>query len=135
MGGVEAGDELLAREEGDPHGLARVGRAAGAEAADRGVGAGGREAVVVLLAGRQEPVLQAHAGGVVAVGLDRHLRAVDDVGEIGFGRDLEVDDGRAVELVEPRPQRDRARPGLAGGHALAEHAVERRRAGAARHQR
>ncbi len=131
MRAVEAGDELLAREEGDPDGLARVGRARGAKAAGRGIGARRREPVVVLLPGREEAVLQSHARGVVAVRLDRHLRAVDDVREAGVGRDLEIDDGGPVELGEARPQGDRPRSRLARRDALQEGAVERRRTGLA----
>ena len=59
VGGVVAGLVVLAGEEGDPGGLARVGRPRGGEAPDGAVDRAGDEAVVVALARLEHGVLGA----------------------------------------------------------------------------
>ena len=98
---VVAGLVVLAGEEADPDRLARVGRARGAEAADRAVDRAGDEAVVVALARLEHRVLGAVVDRV-AVGRarDRGL-AVDHAAEVGVGGDLDLQ--ARVARRGPRP--------------------------------
>jgi hypothetical protein len=128
MGGVEARDELLAGEEGDPDGLARARGPGGAKATDGRRAGRRREAVVVLLARPEEGAAHALVDGEVGRGVGRRRPARDHVGEAGVARDLVADVGRGGDAVKARPQGDGVGRGLARGDALGEGALGGRRA-------
>ncbi|MDQ3275672.1 MAG: hypothetical protein M3Q39_11780, partial [Actinomycetota bacterium] len=106
VGFVEARLVVLAGEEADAHGLARVARARGDEAPDRGVDPAGCEAVEVLLAGSQ-PLADAGAHHVVAHLRGAHPLGVHDVAEAGVAGDLQVQGAGALDAVDAAPQRHR----------------------------
>ena len=116
--GVEAGDELLTREEPDPDRLTGALRPRGAEPAGRRVLVLGLEAVEVLVAWLQPR--HARLGREVELLRDDRLAVAHDVLEVLVPGHLPPDDRAVVDALDPRPQGDAAGGGLAGGHALLE---------------
>jgi hypothetical protein len=115
---VEAVREVLAREERELELLPRVGRWRGAEAPDRALAAARLEAVVVLLVRPEARDARLDAPARSRAGRDRLAR--HDVAEPAVARNLEPDAAAALRLGDARPQRDRARRRVAGGHAFGE---------------
>jgi hypothetical protein len=118
--GVEPGAPLLAGEERDRDRLAAARWPGGPEAPRRRAAVLRDEAVVVLLAGLQRAAGEPGAHGPVVPGLGEQALAMDHPAEAGVPRDLDAHERRLVQPLEAGPQRDRARPGLAGRDALAE---------------
>src|SRR4051812_34529587 len=118
VGVVEAVREVLAGPEREAHGLLRVGRERGAEAADRPVRRARREAVEVLLVRAEARDARLQRMPAVA-GRDDALRR-DDPAEVAVARDLEVRADAPVDVVQARPQRDARGRRLARHDALGE---------------